>query len=363
MSKAIRSRSEMVRSYILANVESPALAELVSEHFKITRQAVSLHLQKLVAEGALEAEGKTRNRTYKLATQKVLTRSYDLVPGLAEDLVWRKDISDILGHLPRNVFDMWEFGFTEMFNNAIDHSSGTKIKVTVWKTAADTQISIGDDGVGIFNKIKEAMNLEDARHAILELSKGKLTTDKKNHSGEGIFFTSRMVNQFDILSGGIWFSHELGKPHDWVIDNEPIDGTRVYLKINNHTSRTKSSTFDEFSVSGKSGFNKTIVRVKLAQYENDQLVSRSQAKRLLARVELFAEVHFDFTGVQEIGKAFADQIFRVFQNEHPQMRLFATHTNARIQAVVNEVLQQRRLDQKEDARNQRLQATLPKTDD
>jgi hypothetical protein len=52
--------------------------------------------------------------------------------------------------------------------------------------------------------------------------------------------------------------------------------------------------------------------VRLAKYGNDQLISRSQAKRLLARIELFKIVLFDFSGVETIGQAFADEIFRVF---------------------------------------------------
>jgi hypothetical protein len=353
LSKPVRPRGEAVRSYILATAEEPGLAQRASDKFEITRQAASLHIRKLIEEGAIVAHGQTRNRTYKLKNKQALKLSYDNVSGLAEDLVWRKDISEILGHLPKNVFDMWEFGFTEMFNNAIDHSSGATIKVTVWKSAIDTQIAIEDDGVGIFNKIRNAMKFEDARQAILELSKGKLTTDRANHSGEGIFFTSRMADQFDIVSNGVWYSHELGKPHDWVMEHVPVNGTRIYLRFNNHTSRTKSQIYEQFRVNSQYGFNRTIVPVRLAQYENDQLVSRSQAKRLLERIELFAEVWFDFTGVQEIGKAFADQIFRVFSNEHPNTVLHARHTNAEVQAVINEVLRSVRIDDKELAKIER----------
>ena len=57
--------------------------------------------------------------------------------------------------------------------------------------------------MGIFKKIQKALDLLDERHAILELAKGKLTTDPKHHTGEGIFFTSRMFDEFTILSGGV----------------------------------------------------------------------------------------------------------------------------------------------------------------
>jgi hypothetical protein len=67
---------------------------------------------------------------------------------------------------------------------------------------------ISDQGVAIFQKIRDDFALSDAREAILELSKGKLTSDSANHSGEGIFFTSRMVNSFTILSGDLCYLRE-----------------------------------------------------------------------------------------------------------------------------------------------------------
>lgn len=69
------------------------------------------------------------------------------------------------------------------------------------------------------------------------------------------------------------------------------------------------------------GFTRTEVPVKLLQYKNEGLVSRSQAKRLLARVENFKFVTFDFEGIPTIGQAFADQIFRVFANAHPEVTI------------------------------------------
>jgi anti-sigma regulatory factor (Ser/Thr protein kinase) len=353
LSKGIRSRGENIRTYILNNLDGPGLAQKIAERFHITRQAAGLHLQRLVDEGALVPEGNTRNRTYKLSTREVLMKTYEIVNGLDENFVWRNDIHAALAHLPKNVLEMWEYSFTEMFNNAIDHSNGTSIAVTVCKTAINTQIWIKDNGVGIFAKIKAAMGLEDERHAILELVKGKLTTDSRHHSGEGIFFTSRMVSQFDVYSGNVRFSHEVGKPWDWVLDYDHSPGTRISLQIDNQSPRTMKGTLAEFSVNDQYGFNRTVVPVRLAQYENDQLISRSQAKRLLARVELFADVQFDFARVESIGKPFADQIFRVFQNEHPNIHLHVIRANTAVLGVVNEVQHQRKLEQKEEAKTQR----------
>jgi len=333
----VNSPGEKVRRYIVENVEKhpDSIARVAADHFDITRQAVNKHLQRLVEEGCLAESGITRNRVYKLVPLAKWMKTYKIVPALAEDVVWTNDVSVALGHLPDNVKNIWHHGFTEMFNNAIDHSEGTTIAVQIIKTAASAEMVIADNGVGIFKKIQQRFGLLDERHAILELSKGKLTTDPKNHTGEGIFFTSRMFDSFDILSGGAFFTHEFGKKEDWMVERKASkNGTAVFMRLHNHTSRTTKKVFDMF-VSGEDfDFSKTVVPVDLGRYGNDNLVSRSSAKRVLARVDLFKTVVFDFKGVETIGQAFADEIFRVFANAHPGVQLYAIHTNAQVERMI-----------------------------
>jgi biotin operon repressor len=331
----IRKRSEDIRVFILDHISQEGIAFKISQKFGISRQAANRHLKNLTGEGALVADGQTRKRSYKMAATASIVFRYEIKPGLAEDVVWRQDIQPFIGTLPDNVLQIWNYAFTEMFNNAIDHSGGNLIFVEITKSAVDTEIMIIDDGIGIFKKIQDALGLPDEKQAIFELSKGKLTTDSVNHSGQGIFFTSRMVNGFDILSGGVFFSHELGKEIDWMADREAIGkGTVIMLKVDNHTARTVKRVYDQYSVGDSEGFNKTIVPVKLAKYGTDQLVSRSQAKRVLVRVDQFAQVIFDFTGVDMIGQAFADQIFRVFASEHPNVALIPSHANPEIMGLI-----------------------------
>lgn len=333
----VRARGEDIRRFILEHVEKHPrdIGKLTSDHFGITRQAVNKHLQRLCQEKALKEEGHTRSRTYRLAPLIEWSHGYSIAPELAEDVVWRNDILPVLSPLPDNVESIWHYGFTEMFNNAIDHSSGSAIVVRIKKTAATTEMLLADDGVGIFKKIQKEMNLLDERHAILELSKGKLTTDPENHTGEGIFFTSRMFDSFDMYSGGTYFTHKFGDDRDWILELQKSEnGTYVWMEINNHTSRTTKKIFDQFTADDDLGFTKTVVPVKLAQYSDDQLISRSQAKRLLARVELFKIVIFNFEGVKFIGQAFADEIFRVFANRHPEVQLLTTKTNSEVKKMI-----------------------------
>ncbi len=85
------------------------------------------------------------------------------------------------------------------------------------------------------------------------------------------------------------------------------------------------------------GFQKTAVPLKLLQYEGESLVSRSQAKRLMARFDQFKEVILDFKGIIIIGQPFADEVFRVFQNQYPNTHLYPINTNEDIDRMIKHV--------------------------
>jgi anti-sigma regulatory factor (Ser/Thr protein kinase)/DNA-binding transcriptional ArsR family regulator len=334
----VRARGEAIRRFILEKIkEHPSdIGKIASDRFDITRQAINKHLQRLVDEKALTVQGQTRSRVYKLAAMIEWQNTYNLSTArLEEDVIWRNDIGPVLGPQLENVLSIWNYGFSEMFNNAIEHSGGSEIYVHIARTAIDTEIALMDNGVGIFKKIQMAMELLDERHAVLELSKGKLTTDPVHHTGEGIFFASRMFDKFDILSGGVFFTHEFETGEDWILERTKFQsGTAVWMKLNNHTSRTAKKIFDQYASGDDYRFDKTVVPVKLAQYGNEQLISRSQAKRLLARVELFKTVILNFSEVVSIGQAFADEIFRVFATKHPEVQLIPTETNSEVKRMI-----------------------------
>ncbi len=332
----IRRRGETIRRFIIDNVShNPSdIARVTAEEFGISRQAVNRHLQHLVSEGALIKVGETKARTYELAPLEKWRKTYELEGTLSEDKPWLQDIAPMLSGLPDNVRGVWQYGFTEMFNNAIEHSGGTRIVVSASRTAADTKMTISDDGVGIFRKIQEALDLLDERHAPLELAKGKFTTDPDHHSGEGIFFTSRMFDEFVILSGSVFFGHEFGDQRDWILDREPSSGTSVGMELSNHTARTTTAVFDEYSTGDDYGFTRTAVPVALTKYGDDNLVSRSQARRLLTRFERFRTVVLDFESVDAVGQAFADEVFRVFAQQHPEVEIVVINATRSVRRMI-----------------------------
>ena len=335
MKKKLR-RSEDIQAFIIENVtENPkSIARLTATEFAISRQAVNRHLRQLVSMEVLSVVGRTR-KIYSPVPSQVWKKLYHLTPSLEEDIIWREDISPLLQDIGQKARDIWYFAFTEMFNNTIDHAQGQTVIVQMVKNAAYTEMSILDDGVGIFKKIKAKLGLLDERHALLELAKGKFTTDPQRHSGEGIFFTSRAVDKFSILSGQVYFTHD--RDQDWLLENYSTtdQGTIVVMRLANQTKRELKKVFAEFISDDDSfAFAKTIVPVELVRYGNDNLISRSQAKRLLVRVDLFKNVVFDFSGVDMIGQAFADEIFRVFARQHPEIKLQWVNANAQIERMI-----------------------------
>lgn len=333
MSK-LRKRGEEIRSFILDLAENNAtkLIPQTMNKFEITRQAVFQHLQHLIKQDMLIH---TNHGVYELRPQEEWSETLTISSNSEEDVVWREKISPRIGNLPDNALDIWYYGFTEMFNNVVDHSDSHDVLIKIRKTAQTTQMDIADYGVGIFNKIKNAMGLLDERHAVIELTKGKLTTDPTSHSGEGIFFTSRMFDAFYILSGEVFLSHTYGEEEEWILQNSAKqNGTWVSLKLKNNTARTKKEIYDNFS-DDDYGFTKTVVPVRLAQYGNEKLISRSQAKRLLERIDRFKTVLLDFAEVETIGQAFADEVFRVFVNAHPNIDIIPIRTNNDVLQMIN----------------------------
>ena len=141
------------------------------------------------------------------------------------------------------------------------------------------------------------------------------------------------------LSGNVYFSHTHGEVEDWILEHQrPHAGTMVVMRLSNNTPRTSKQVFDRFTSDGDYGFTKTVVPVRLTQYGDDKLTSRSQAKRLLARIDKFKTVIFDFNEVESIGQAFADEVFRVFANQHPEMELIPVNANNAVTQMIRRAL-------------------------
>lgn len=335
MAGRTRKRGEAVRAFILKNVEdrSRDVVSRATGQFGISRQAVHKHLTFLVNAKLIS---RTSLGRYQLCTVAEHKKILAVTDGIPEDIVWRREIRDTLGSLPENALDIWRYGFTEIFNNVAAHSGSESAFVQVRRTAVSTKMTIWDRGVGIFDKILSHMDLIDERHAILEITKGKLTTDPAAHPGHGIFFTARMFDTFSILSKGVLLTHASDDDDDWTVETQQEGpGTLVTMTLKNDTSRRIKDIYGNFSSQTSPGFSTTVVSAHLAHHGTEKLVSRSEAKRLLARIDQFKIALIDFDRVESIGQAFADEIFRVYPSEHPEVDIREVRTNKQVQDMID----------------------------
>lgn len=266
--------------------------------------------------------------------------------GLQEDQVWQTLCSELDLDRSTPAGKVMTYAFTEMLNNAIDHSGGTQATVAFWVSPDRWAFRIVDDGEGVFPHLRVGLGLSDDFAAVQELTKGKRTTWAERHSGEGIFFTSKMVDLFRLSSAGL----------RWTVDNirgdhaagrsEPVPGTTVYAEVSPATTRLPGEVFAQFTEAYE--FVRTRPVVKLFGM-GLTFVSRSEARRLLEGLETFTEIEVDFAGVDDVGQGFVDEMFRVWPASHPDQKVIPTKMNEAVDFMVRRGLARRAdLDAKRD---------------
>lgn len=325
-----------IKDLILMQVEghSKDIVPFIAEKFGFSRQRAHAYVAREVKSGKIVKVGYGRWTRYFLAEGTYIEFSLKIKKGLAEDQVWSKYVKPMVLRYPDNIQRISAYGFTEIFNNAIDHSGGTTIYTKIEIADENLTITIMDNGVGIFQKIQRALNLESVKEAILHLSKGKFTTDPAQHTGEGIFFTSRIFDSFSILSDDMFYTF---RNKDWFLSSEKREnfgrGTFIKMSISLKSSKTPKEIMDQYA-NAEIGFSKTIVAVALSADPGDPHISRSQAKRLLMGLEKFKTIVLDFKGVESVGQAFVDEVFRVFKNEHPDIGIEYFNANLDVDTMI-----------------------------
>ena len=266
----------------------------------------------------------------------ILTRSL-ATKGCDEDRVW--DEIEVRLRLNRklnpNGLSILRYAFTEMLNNAIDHSQSDRCTIRIVVGPTFVSFEIRDHGIGVFHSIASKLHLPDEETALIELIKGKTTTMPQAHSGEGIFFTSRAGDTFSLRSHRIQIEWNRAKEDVFVSQPRFMRGTLVQFSVQRSARQTLEDVFSEFAPQEYDfQFQKTKVLVKLLQPD---YVSRSEARRLVANLEKFREIVFDFRDVRSVGQGFADEVFRVFANRNPSIALRPENANLAVMAMIRHV--------------------------
>ncbi len=315
--------------------------------FAVSRQYVSLLIGELVAMKKLIRIGSTKNAFYILPEyarehpQVLPTTFFKRLKN--SDLEEHKILTEIeekfpqISELQEHIRNIFTFAFSEMLNNAIEHSRSKTISIEISISGNELWFIINDVGVGVFRNVMEKKRLTSELEAIQDILKGKTTTIPKSHTGQGIFFTSKAADIFILDSFGYLMTVN-NNIHDVTARKVGTTkrGTRVIFRIKINSHKHLSDVFKKYTDlrdEGNYGFDKTEIRVKL--YTTSGInISRSQARRILHGLEKFKIILFDFDKVPMVGQAFVDEIYRVFHNKHPDIELQEAHTNEAVTFMI-----------------------------
>ena len=262
------------------------------------------------------------------------SRKYKIL-GLDEAEVWKEHVKELGLNLKEPCADIIPYAFTEMLNNSIDHSLGLEVETSFSESNENWTFEIQDDGVGIFAKVALTYGLINNLDAIGELSKGKRTSAPDAHSGEGIFFTSKAVDYFEIQANQIIWQIDNVK-HDFSVGKSRNNiGTYVKCTVARNTNKRLLDIFKEYTRDHE--FYASRPTIKLFE-TGLSFLSRSEARRLTNGLEKFSEIRLDFAKVESIGQGFADEIFRVWSNAHPEIRLIPINMIEPVSFMVNRSL-------------------------
>ncbi len=309
-----------------------------------SRVYINRFFQKLRDEGKVVLLGKANRARYVFATRQAVTRARENITrinrvfhnkNLSEDVILDeiKKSTGIFLKIPENISRILDYAFTEMLNNAIEHSQSEIIKIAMEKDKNGVYFHVIDNGIGIFNNIMQKKHLNDEIEAIQDLTKGKLSTAPKAHSGEGIFFTSKITDMLIIQSSHkkLIFNNLINDI--FIKDIKNIIGTKVTFSIGLDSDKTLRSIFKQYT-DDSFKFDKTKVRVLLYKMSSEY-ISRSQARRILSGLDKFKTVILDFKDVETVGQGFADEVFRVWNLRYPNIKIIPHNANKNVQFMIN----------------------------
>lgn len=332
----MKTQATAIKSYLLQSIPKypKAIVAKAMKKFGVSRTTIHRHINALLKEGLVIKSGTTQQISYFLAEEKNKNFTFNINSKLSESNIWDVYIAPLFKKLPDNVFNILHYGFTEIFNNAIDHSEGKSIKVSVSWLNDHLVLKIWDNGIGVFERIKKTFHYEDPKECLLHLSKGRLTTDPLRHSGEGLFFTSRAFDQFSLEANGLRFYRD-NQLEDWTVEEISLfKGSCITMEIGLKNLKTMRNLFDKYTELNDFAFCKTEILVELSQLAGENLISRSQAKRILERLEPFTEITLDFSKVVSVGQGFVDEMFRVYQLHHPHVTIHYINANDAVEFMI-----------------------------
>lgn len=311
------------------------LSTHVQQRLGCDAESAAVLLDELQTAQWIQRAGEGPDAPYEPGLLRQVTHQYNL-EGLQEDIPWQRDFLPML-RMRLAVLRIVQHVFSELVNNAIDHSGGQRVKVSLRQTPTHVHMLVSDDGRGLFQGVSEDFGIEEPAQVALELCKGKLTSLPRRHTGRGLFYIARLADVFDVHANTTAFQRR-GWEEEHTVRvraNQHEAGTSVFFGLALDTPRRLDDVMRQASLDGQ-GFAlaSTRVPVSLLTREGCALESRAQARRISLRLDKFKRAELDFSGLDEVGHAFTDELFRVLSDRHPDTELVPINMAPRVAEMV-----------------------------
>jgi hypothetical protein len=227
------ARTQTIREFILdqAARDPRGLARRIGEAYGISRQAANRHLDLLVAAGLIEETGQTRARVYRLKRTSALSRELRVTPVLNADRVWEDHIAPVLSSDKPGVRDLCRGAFGELVRNAVEHADASWINFSFASNARDIDVTVADDGNGIFQVLLRPLGAASPRDAAARIA--NLCNARAPESPVArLALLARNFQQFSIRSASFVLTFDRDEDTWTVSDDEsPQKGTAVSFRM------------------------------------------------------------------------------------------------------------------------------------
>lgn len=233
-----RPQTESIREFILDCVSDhpKSVARQVAQAYGISRQAANRHLDALVEAGILEQEGATRSREYRLRRMSLLNRELRVTPVLNAERLWDDHIAPVVASDRAGIRDLCRGAFGELVGNVVAHAQAQWITVSFTATARHIDVTVGDDGRGIFARLAQRVGLTDP-HETAELMSRHANARSTDFPATRLMLLARNFDSFVISSAGVTLAFDASQEAWFLRDDETAaPGTRVALRLRRGSS-------------------------------------------------------------------------------------------------------------------------------
>ena len=236
-----RSRTRTIQSFIIEHVDDDprGIARRVAQAYGISRQAANRHLDSLVDAGVLDQAGQTRARAYALRRMATLSRELRVTPVLNPVRLWDDHVMPILAGDRAKLRESCRAFFREAVDNAVAHAGASWITFEVVTNAREVEISVRDDGRGVFETLAAKLVSGSAREAA-ETFVAQARASSTNGAGATLVVLARDLDHFSMASSEV--AVEFDRPSDsWsIVSADAAPGTRVACRLTRITPRERS---------------------------------------------------------------------------------------------------------------------------